>query len=100
LLKIASKTNQNVAFPTDNGFNVSLGNVYADIGARDAEAMLVRAQLCAKIQTALDRRALNQRGAAKLIGIPQAKLSNMFGLTSRRTNATGSNMVTVTLLAG
>ena len=76
-MKIASKTSQNLKLPADDGFTVSLGNVYADIGARDSEAMLVKAQLCAKIQTALDRRALNQRDAAKLIGIPQAKLSNM-----------------------
>ena len=76
-MKIVSKTNQYIESSADDGFTVSLGNVYADIGANDAEAMLVKAQLCAKIQTALDRRALNQRDAAKLIGIPQAKLSNM-----------------------
>ena len=56
-MKIASKTNQNLKLPAEDGFTVSLGNVYADIGARNAEAMLVKAQLCAKIQTAFDRGA-------------------------------------------
>jgi len=77
LLKTISKTNQNLALPADDDFTVSLGNVYADIAAGDAEAMLIKAQLCAKIQTALDRRPLDQRDAAMLIGIAQAKLSNM-----------------------
>jgi len=49
-MKIASKTNQNLKLPAEDGFTVSLGNVYADTGAGDAEAMLVRAQLCAKFK--------------------------------------------------
>ena len=73
-MKIASKTDQNIELPADDGLTVSLGNVYADIGANHAEAMLIKAQLCANIQTALDRHALNQRDAAKLIGTSESKI--------------------------
>ena len=76
-MKITKNTLPDVDLPIEDGFTASQGNVYADIGVAGAEAMLVKAQLCAKIQSALDRRELNQRDAAKLIGMPQAKLSNM-----------------------
>lgn len=77
VLKNTAKSELETSAQVDSGFSLSVGNVYADIGVQDADAMLVKAQLCAKIQTALDRRDLNQRDAAKLIGMPQAKLSNL-----------------------
>lgn len=52
-------------------------NVYADLGLGDAEDMLVKAQLATKIGEIIKRRKLTQIQAAKLLGIPQPKLSNM-----------------------
>ena len=63
--------------PADDGFAFSQGNVYAEFGARHTEAMLIKAQPCAKIQSSQDRRALNQRDAAKVVGIPQGRLPDM-----------------------
>lgn len=52
-------------------------NVYADLGLGDAQEMLVKAQLAAKIGEIIKRRKLTQMQAAELLGIPQPKLSNM-----------------------
>ena len=51
------------------------GNVYADLGFRDAAAMKVKAGLVAKIQAILDRRELTQVQTAELTGLPQPRLS-------------------------
>lgn len=52
-------------------------NVYADLGMPNAEEMLVKAQLATKIGEIIRRRKLTQVEAARLLGIPQPKLSNM-----------------------
>lgn len=52
-------------------------NVYADLGMPDAEEMLVKAQLAAKIGEIIKRRKMTQVQAAELLGMPQPKLSNM-----------------------
>lgn len=52
-------------------------NVYADLGYPNAEEMLVKAQLAAKIAEIMRSRKLTQVQAAELLGIPQPKLSNM-----------------------
>jgi predicted XRE-type DNA-binding protein len=56
---------------------VGSGNVYADLGFENAEQMLVKARLVAKISEIIRRRRLMQAQAAELLGIPQPKLSNM-----------------------
>jgi len=53
------------------------GNVYADLGFRDAAEMLVKAQLVAKISEILVARKWTQQQASKVLGIPQPKLSKM-----------------------
>jgi len=53
------------------------GNVYADIGMPDAEEMLVKAQLSAKIAEIIKFRKMTQTQAADVLGMPQPKLSNM-----------------------
>lgn len=53
------------------------GNVYADLGMADAEEMLVKAQLAAKISEIIKLRKLTQTQASSLLGIPQPKLSNV-----------------------
>jgi predicted XRE-type DNA-binding protein len=52
-------------------------NVYADLGRPDADEMLVKAQLAAKIGDTIKRRRLTQVEAADLIGMPQPKLSGL-----------------------
>ena len=53
------------------------GNVYADLGRADADEMLVKAQLASKIGAILKRRKLSQTEAAKILGLPQPKLSGL-----------------------
>ena len=53
------------------------GNVYADLHNPDAASMLIKAQLATKIADIIRRRKLTQQMAAKLIGLPQPKLSEM-----------------------
>ncbi|WP_217987820.1 helix-turn-helix domain-containing protein [Halomonas salipaludis] len=57
--------------------NIDTGstNVYADLGMPDAEEMLIKAQLAAKIGEIIKRRRLTQTKAAELMGIPQPKVS-------------------------
>ena len=52
-------------------------NVYADMGRADAAEMLVKAQLAVKIADVIKRRHLTQAGAAKILGMPQPKVSGM-----------------------
>ena len=52
-------------------------NVYADLGLPDAEEMLVKAQLAAKIGDIIKRRKLTQVQAAELLGVTQPKLSGL-----------------------
>jgi predicted XRE-type DNA-binding protein len=52
-------------------------NVYADLGRPDADEMLIKAQLAAKIGEIIKRRRLTQVEAAEIIGMPQPKLSGL-----------------------
>jgi len=56
---------------------VGSGNVYADLGFENAEQMLVKARLVAKISEIIRRRRLTQAQAAELLGMSQTKLSSM-----------------------
>ena len=53
----------------------SSGNVYADLGYADSESMLVKAELAAKVAEIIQRRALTQADAAKILGLTQPKIS-------------------------
>ena len=52
-------------------------NVYADLGAKSAGEMLVKAKLVATIAQILVERGYTQTKAAVLLGIPQPKLSKL-----------------------
>ncbi len=52
-------------------------NVYADLGQADADEMLIKAQLAAKIGDIIKRRRLTQVQAAELVGLSQPKLSGL-----------------------
>lgn len=51
------------------------GNVYADLGMADAQEMLVKAKLAAKIGEIIQRQNLTQQQAADLLAMPQPKVS-------------------------
>lgn len=52
-------------------------NVYADLGFKDADEMMVKAQLVVKIAEVLRQRGWTQQQAAKVLGLTQPKLSRM-----------------------
>jgi predicted XRE-type DNA-binding protein len=51
------------------------GNVLADLGLPDAEELTAKVLLAKKINDIIASRALTQAAAAKLLGIPQPKIS-------------------------
>ena len=51
------------------------GNVHADLGYKDAESMLVKAQFAAKIVEIVRRRAITQTRTAEILGLTQPKVS-------------------------
>jgi predicted XRE-type DNA-binding protein len=53
------------------------GNVYRDLGYPDADAMLVKAQLVAKISAIIRSQELTQVEAARILGVTQLKLSGL-----------------------
>jgi predicted XRE-type DNA-binding protein len=52
-------------------------NVYAELGFKDADEMLLKAQLVVKIAEILRERGWSQQQAAKVLGLTQPKLSKM-----------------------
>jgi predicted XRE-type DNA-binding protein len=53
----------------------SSGNVFADLGLKDPEELLAKAQLVQRIADILAERKLTQIQAAKILGIDQPKVS-------------------------
>src|SRR5687768_293207 len=51
------------------------GNVYADLGYRDADEMLVKAKLVCKISEIIRSKGLTQVEAATILGLTQPKVS-------------------------
>jgi predicted XRE-type DNA-binding protein len=58
-------------------YEISSGNVFADIGLPNAAEHLVKAQLVFKIDGLLKKRGLKQTDAAKLFGVKQPDISKM-----------------------
>jgi predicted XRE-type DNA-binding protein len=56
-------------------YEISSGNVFADLGLPNPEERLAKAQLASEINRAIAERGLNQSQAAKLLGISQPKVS-------------------------
>lgn len=57
---------------------VGSGNVFVDLGIRDPEVMLVKAELSGRIVDIIRERGLTQSAAAKLLGVDQPKVSQLF----------------------
>lgn len=53
----------------------SSGNVFADIGLKDADQHLAKATLVIRLASVIEQRKITQRQAAKLLGIDQPKVS-------------------------
>lgn len=58
-------------------YEVGSGNVFADLGLDDADALLIRAQLGHSVRTILEKKKLKQREITMLLGINQAEVSKL-----------------------
>src|SRR5258708_8191686 len=56
----------------------SSGNVFADLGLRDADELLAKADLAHTIQQLIEAQGLSQRAAARCLGVAQPDLSNLY----------------------
>jgi predicted XRE-type DNA-binding protein len=57
---------------------VGSGNVFKDLGFKNAEELLAKAKLAAQIVQIIEGRKLNQTQAAKLLGVDQPKVSLIY----------------------
>jgi predicted XRE-type DNA-binding protein len=62
---------------SDITFEQGSGNVYADLGLKDAAEMQVKARLATKIREIITHRHLTQQQASEILGMTQPKLSGM-----------------------
>jgi predicted XRE-type DNA-binding protein len=65
------------------------GNVFADIGVRDPEDALLRADLAKQLAGIIKDRGLSQHQVAEIVGVDQSKVSKLmrghiYGFTSDR----------------
>jgi predicted XRE-type DNA-binding protein len=60
---------------TEMEFEISSGNVFADLELPDADELLIKADLAIAITKAIHERGLKQAKAAKILGINQPKVS-------------------------
>lgn len=58
-------------------FEISSGNVFADLGLPDAEKLKIKSGLVFEIDEAIRRLGLTQEQAARRMGIPQPKVSGL-----------------------
>jgi predicted XRE-type DNA-binding protein len=61
----------------DKGYEAISKNVFKDLGVRDPDEHLVKAQLVLKIDTIMKTRRLKQVEAAELFGVRQPDISKM-----------------------
>ncbi len=62
------------------GFEVEMGsgNVFADLGLRDAQKLKIKSGLVIQIIKAVRRLGLSQAEAGRRMGLPQPKVSGLF----------------------
>jgi predicted XRE-type DNA-binding protein len=61
--------------PAENSVTESSGNVFADLGIKDADAYLAKSVLAIHIHRVIKKRRLTQDEAAQILGISQPKVS-------------------------
>ena len=54
------------------------GNVFRDLGLRNPEELLAKTKLAARIVQILEQQKLNQTRAARLLGVDQPKVSQIY----------------------
>jgi predicted XRE-type DNA-binding protein len=59
-------------------FEVSSGNVFADLGLRNAEKLKIKSGLVIQIVKAARRLGLSQEEAGRRMGLPQPKVLSLF----------------------
>jgi predicted XRE-type DNA-binding protein len=69
------KTNHDPTEDLETLVTPSSGNVYADLGFKNPEEMLLKAQLVRLLSQAIKAKGLNQYQAAEVLGIDQPKVS-------------------------
>ncbi len=62
------------------------GNVFEDLGLENAAELKLKAAIAGQINSIITHRGLNQKEAAKILGVPQPKVSrlkngNVFGFS-------------------
>jgi len=62
----------------DLKFELSSGNVFADLGLRDAEKLKIKSGLVIQIIKAVRRLGVSQEEAYRRMGLPQPKISGLF----------------------
>jgi predicted XRE-type DNA-binding protein len=60
-------------------FEVSSGNVFADLGLPNAEELGTKLRLCVVINRILEKRKMTQAEAARVLGVNQPKVSALKG---------------------
>lgn len=60
---------------TKEGIEKGSGNIFQDIGVVHPERVLFRAQIMIRIGEIIKERGMTQKQAAKLLGLPQSKVS-------------------------
>ncbi len=60
-------------------FEVSSGNVFADLGLPNAEELGTKLRLCVVINKILEKRKMTQAQAARMLGVNQPKVSALKG---------------------
>ncbi|MBW3571733.1 MAG: helix-turn-helix domain-containing protein [Gemmatimonadetes bacterium] len=58
-------------------FEVSSGNIFADLGLPDAEELFARANLMLRVTVLIEERGLTQAQAAKVLGTNQPTVSDL-----------------------
>jgi predicted XRE-type DNA-binding protein len=58
-------------------FEESSGNVFADLGLKDAEELFTRGKIGIQVLRLLQQRNLKQREISELLGIPQPEVSHL-----------------------
>jgi len=68
---MAKRTNR----PTEESVTDSSGNVFADLGIKNAAAYLAKSALAIHIQRVIEKRRLTQVEAGEILGLSQPKVS-------------------------
>lgn len=58
-------------------FEISSGNIFKDLGIKDADELLIKSRLALKIAKIIKMKKFTQKTSATIMGISQDKISNI-----------------------